>query len=315
MTRVIDAHHHLWDPSTADYPWMTVAVAPIARRFAPEDLLPALEAAGVDATMVVQARSSLDETRQLLTTAGRFPWIAGVVGWLDLTATDVAATLANVRAAPGGDRLVGIRHQVDDEPDPDWLLRPDVARGLDIVAHADLVFDLLVRTRELPAAVRTVTDHPGLRFVLDHLAKPPIATGGWQPWADLVSRLADRPNVSVKLSGLVTEARPGRWTVDELRPYAEHVLAAFGPGRVMFGSDWPVCLLEAGYDRVVSIAQDLIGRTDRAGREAIMGGTASRIYGLVEPSTRDAARRRPSPAWRSSTSGSRPRVSSTGPTR
>ena len=210
---VIDAHHHLWDPAEADYPWMTEAVRPIIRRFAVEDLAPLLPVAGVDGTVVVQARHDLAETRALLATAAVTPFIAGVVGWVDLTADDVAGTIDALRAGPGGDRLVGIRHQVHDEPDAEWLSRRDVRRGLAAVEAAGLAYDLLIRPREFPAARAIVEDLPDLRFVIDHLAKPPIRGGATEVWAAGLRSFGARPNVWCKLSGLVTEADWATWTV------------------------------------------------------------------------------------------------------
>ena len=270
---IVDAHHHLWDPATAEYAWMTDDVAPIRRPFAPADLAPLLLARGVDATVVVQARSSTDETRELLATAAAVPWLAGVVGWVDLTDAGVADVLAELR----GGALVGIRHQVHDEPDPEWLLRDDVGRGLRAVEEAGLVYDLLVRTRELPAALEAARRFPGLRFVVDHLAKPPLREGDTDAWAAGLSALAALPNVSCKLSGLVTESAWDAWRADELVPYLRRALDWFGPERSLFGSDWPVCLLAASYDEVVDLALAALQPGERA---AVMGETAARVYRL-----------------------------------
>jgi len=272
---IVDAHHHLWDPASADYPWMTDEVAPIRRRFAPEDLAPLLLARGVDATVVVQARASLDETHELLATSAAVPWLAGVVGWVDLTDPAVGDVLAEL----GGGPLVGVRHQVHDEPDPAWLLRDDVGRGLRAVEQAGLAYDLLVRTRELPAAVETARRFPGLRFVVDHLAKPPLRTGDTDAWAEGLSSLAALPNVCCKLSGLVTEASWDHWRADELVPYLRRALDWFGPERSLFGSDWPVCLLAASYDEVVDLALAALEPSERA---AVMGETATRVYGFED---------------------------------
>jgi L-fuconolactonase len=273
---IVDAHHHFWDPATADYPWMTDDVAPIRRRFGPEDLVPSLLRRGVDGTVVVQARSSLDETHELLRTAADVSWLAGVVGWVDLTDPQVGAVLAGLR----GGRLVGVRHQVQDEPDPQWLLRPDVERGIEALEREGLVYDLLVRARELPAALELAGRHPGVRFVVDHLAKPPVRDGDQSAWAEGLAALASLPNVSCKLSGLVTEADWSTWTPTELLPYLRRALDWFGPERSMFGSDWPVCLLAADYDEVVDLLLAVLDRNERA---AVMGGTATRVYNLKEP--------------------------------
>ena len=272
---IIDAHQHFWDPATADYPWLTDDLAPIRRRFGPEDLVPLLLRRGIDGSIVVQARSSLDETHELLATASEVSWLVGVVGWVDLTDPEIDDVLAQLR----GGRLVGVRHQVHDELDPAWLLRPEVERGIGALERAGLVYDLLVRTRELPAALELARRHPGVRFVVDHLAKPPVRGGDTRGWADGLAALAALPNVSCKLSGLVTEAPWNGWTVDDLLPYFRRALDWFGPERSLFGSDWPLCLLAADYDEVVDL---LLAALDVSERAAVMGGTAARVYRLDE---------------------------------
>ena len=281
MSRLIDAHHHFWDPATAEYPWLTDDVAGIRRRFGPEDLLPDLASAGVDGTVLVQTRSGLDETRQFLETATVTPFIRGVVGWLDLTDRAISDTIAELRASPGGEQLVGIRHQVHDEPDPEWLLRPDVVRGIAAVGRAGLVYDLLVRARELPAATALARRLPDVQFVVDHLAKPPIAEGQRQPWASLLAEFGPLQNVAAKLSGLVTEANWTGWTAADIQPYVDVALDVFGPARILFGSDWPVCLLAAPYAGVLEAARTLTGRLSPAERWAIFGGTAEEVYSLA----------------------------------
>jgi L-fuconolactonase len=260
---IVDAHQHFWDPSRADYPWMTGEAAALRRRYGPEDLAPLLAEHGVDGTVVVQARASLDETRELLELAAATPFVLGVVGWVDLAAPDVAEVLAGL-----GDGLVGVRHQVHDEPDPAWLLREDVQRGLAAVSAAGLAYDLLVRRRELPAAVETARRLPELRFVLDHVAKPPLRDGDLDAWATGVEALAACPNVTCKLSGLFTEAQPGT----DLAPIVERALDWFGPERCMSGSDWPVCTLATDYGATL----DLV----RSAGDAVLGETAIRTYGL-----------------------------------
>jgi L-fuconolactonase len=282
---VIDAHHHLWDPAEADYSWMTEDLAPIIRRYGAEDLAPLLPIAGVDGTIAVQARHHLAESRALLATAGVTPFIVGVVGWVDLTADDVAGTIAALREGPGGDRLVGIRHQVHDEPDPGWLGRPDVRRGLAAVEAADLTYDLLIRIREVPAALSVVDDLPHLRFAVDHLAKPPLRGGAVEPWAAGLRALSAHPNVACKLSGLVTEADWATWSVGELAPFVDVALEAFGADRLVFGSDWPVCLLAASYQEVVTAARDLTAGISRSEQAAVFGGTARTVYRLPGPVT------------------------------
>jgi L-fuconolactonase len=273
---VIDAHHHLWDPSLADYPWMTDEVAAIRRRFEPEDLEPLLREYGLDGTVVVQARGSVDETRWLLQIAEATPFVLGVVGWIDLTDAAVASVLANLT----GGRLVGIRHQVHDEPDPAWLLRDDVQRGIGAVGDAGLVFDLLVRSAELPAAIGTVRRNPEVRFVVDHVAKPPVREGNTDAWARGLAALADLPNVTCKLSGLVTEADWSGWRSAGLAEYYRRALEWFGTERCMFGSDWPVCLLAAEYGDVLELLREALSGLGERERADILGGTAARTYRL-----------------------------------
>jgi L-fuconolactonase len=278
---VIDAHHHFWDPARRQYPWLGDELAAIRRRYGPDDLRPLLQAAGVERTVLVQTISSLDETREFLATAAATDFIAGVVGWVDLMDPAVGKTLTDLRQGPGGGFLVGIRHQVHDEPDPSWLLRPAVQHGIRAVGDAGLAYDLLVRTRELPAALETVRSLPHVRFVIDHLAKPEIVAGLRDPaWERAMVPFADCENVSCKLSGMVTEAGWTDWTPDDLQPYVEHVLEWFGPERCIFGSDWPVCLLAATYAQVIEALKNTLGDLGGAGTEAVFGGNAIRIYRL-----------------------------------
>ncbi|MFJ7625268.1 amidohydrolase family protein [Streptomyces sp. NPDC097595] len=281
LPRVVDAHHHVWDLAVRDQGWITgEALAPLRRDFTLADLEPEARAAGVAATVLVQTVTVAEETPEFLALAGRGGLVAGVVGWTDLTAPDIADTLAALRELPGGDRLVGLRHQVQGEPDPEWLLRPDVLRGLAAVADAGLVYDLVILPHQLPAATRAAAALPGLVLVLDHAGKPPVATGRTRPWADELRALAALPNTVCKLSGLVTEADWGSWTPDDLRPYAETVIDAFGPGRLMFGSDWPVCRLAATYTEVLDTARTLIQDLSDDERAAVLATTAERVYGL-----------------------------------
>ncbi|MEV0113725.1 amidohydrolase family protein [Streptomyces sp. NPDC050844] len=279
---MVDAHHHVWDLSVRDQGWITGdALAPIRRDFALADLLPEARAAKVAATVVVQTVTVAEETPELLALAAADPeLVVGVVGWTDLTRPDVADALAELCELPGRQYLVGIRHQVQGEPDPRWLLRPDVRRGLKAVADTGLAYDLVVLPHQLPACVDAAREHPELTFVLDHLGKPPIASGDLEPWAADVRALAALPNTVCKLSGLVTEADPKSWTVDELRPYADTVLEAFGPDRLMFGSDWPVCTLAASYGEVADLARELTDSLSDAERAAVFAGTATRVYRL-----------------------------------
>ncbi|MDN3351891.1 amidohydrolase family protein [Actinomadura sp. DC4] len=263
---MIDAHHHLWDTAKREYAWMDGPWAdPIRGRF---DLARYTEATGAESSVVVQAVMDEAETAELLAAP-----VAGVVGWTDLTAPDVAGRLAALRAAGP---LVGIRHLVQDEPDPAWLARPPVIRGLAAVGAAGLVYDLLVKPPQAAAALDVVRRLPEVSFVLDHAGKPDIAGGMWEPWAGWITDLAALPNVTVKLSGLVTEAARD-WKPADVLPYARHVLSAFGPSRTMYGSDWPVCTLAASPGQVRALAEEAVAPDDRY---EVFGETARRIYQL-----------------------------------
>jgi L-fucono-1,5-lactonase len=275
---MIDAHHHLWDPSRREYPWMAgEALDPIRRPYTVDDLRAVTHAAGVRATVLVQTVSSREETEEFLDTAAAEPVIAGVVGWVDLTAPDVGEQLA---ALAERGPLVGIRHQVEGEEDPDWLTRPDVLRGLAAVGAAGLTYDLLIRLDQFDAARAAVDALPSVSFVLDHAGKPPIAQGPWEPWASELASLSERENVYCKLSGLVTEADWTEWRVGHLRRHAEHVLDSFGAERLMFGSDWPVCELAASYQVVRDAAMSLTGPLTDAERLEVFQHTAARAYPL-----------------------------------
>jgi L-fuconolactonase len=279
----VDAHHHLWDLKIRAHEWLRAPeLKPIWRDFSLDELEPEARAAGVEKTVLVQVAPSLDETREFLAFAACNQLIGGVVGWLDLAAEDPAAQLDGLRRAPGGQTLRGIRHPVQDEPDPDWLARPEVRRGLRAVADAGLPYDLLVKPSQAAAALDVVRALPELTFVLDHLGKPDIAASSapdpqWTAW---MAQLADEPNVVGKLSGLVTEADWSTWTVVDLRPYADVALEAFGPDRLMFGSDWPVCVLAGTYTEVFDVARQLADALSAAERAAVFGATATRIYAL-----------------------------------
>ncbi|ONI74716.1 amidohydrolase [Actinosynnema sp. ALI-1.44] len=275
----VDAHHHLWDLSVRDQDWIDpVTMSAIRRDFGPADLAKA--ATGFDRTVLVQTVTVAEETPEFLAVASETARIGAVVGWVDLTAPTVVDDLARLRSGPGGEWLRGIRHQVQGETDPRWLCRDDVQRGLMAVFDAGLLYELLVLPHQLQAAIETVAAFQDFPFVLDHCAKPPVASGELEPWASAIRELAGFENVTCKLSGLVTEADWAQWTVDDLRPYADVVLAAFGPERLMFGSDWPVCLLAGSYGEVVDAAEDLTAGLGRTERDQVFGLTAQRVYGL-----------------------------------
>jgi L-fuconolactonase len=280
VTRV-DAHHHVWDLDRRPQPW-TAPFPVLQRSFGLPELEPELDRAGVDGTVVVQTVDSLDETLDLLALAASSDRVLGVVGWFDLPAADLADRLDEARSAAGGPRLVGARHQLQVEPDPAWLRRNDVRRGLRTLADRGLVLDVVVSPDQLPLVTETVTALHDVRFVLDHAGKPPLASGELGAWTRDVRRLAHLPNVAVKVSGLVTEADWGTWTPDALRPAVEVVLDAFGVERTMTGSDWPVCLLAATYSEVTAVHDDLTAGLSPDEREAVHGGTAVRWYALED---------------------------------
>jgi L-fuconolactonase len=283
MVMTVDSHHHFWDTTSGrfEYPWMTGPAAVLAGARGPDELRPLLERARIDRTVLVQTISSVEETEHFLAIAEDTDFVGGVVGWVDLTSPATGESIDRLRARSDGRWLKGIRHQVHDEDDPEWLLRADVRRGLRAVAEAGLVYDLLVRPRELPATLELVAELPDQRFVVDHIAKPPIASGELEPWAGHMRRLAQHPGVSVKVSGMVTEADWAAWSVDDLRPYVDRLLEWFGPARLMFGSDWPVCTLAADYEAVQAAAAELMAGLSSEEQAAVFGGTAATVYDLA----------------------------------
>ncbi|HWV23692.1 MAG TPA: amidohydrolase family protein [Thermomicrobiales bacterium] len=276
---VIDSHQHFWNPGTRTYPWLSDPR--INRAFGPYDLKPLLDANGVTASVLVQTVSDLDETREFLRIAADHSFVAGVVGWADLTDPQLGATLEELRATDTGSWLVGLRHQVEDEEDDAWLGRDDVQRGLTTIAESGLVYDFLLRPRHLPVALNVARDFPHLRFVIDHMAKPDIAHEAFDDWNAAIHEFAGLENVACKLSGILTEAGDD-WTVDDIRPYVRSVVEVFGPHRLMFGSDWPVSLMAAEYAttmRTLRESLDGLGLTDDD-IDAIFGRTAIHWYGL-----------------------------------
>ncbi|WP_394820941.1 amidohydrolase family protein [Pendulispora albinea] len=280
---IVDAHHHVWDLTVRDQGWIGDDLRKIRRNYSLDDLAPLAAESGVYATVLVQTIAVAEETPELLALASSSDLVAAVTGWVDLTSPSVGDDVARLLEGPGGRALRAIRHPVQGEADPSWLCREDVRRGLSAVADAGLVYELLILPHQLPAAERTVAALPHLQFVLDHGAKPPIAAGHMEPWGSALERLAAHPNVTCKLSGLVTEARWTTWTVEDLRPYVMLLVEAFGPERLIFGSDWPVCLLAAEYAEVLAASQQLTSALSTAERDAIFSGTARKIYRLPEP--------------------------------
>lgn len=273
----LDAHQHFWNYDAKQYPWITDELERLRRDYRPEDLARELAAAGLDGSIAVQARQTAEESRWLLALADRHPVIRGVVGWVDLRAETVEESLAELSRHP---RFVGVRHVVQDEPDDAFMLRPDFLRGIGKLKQFQLAYDLLLFPKHLPAAVKVVEQFPDQRFVLDHMAKPSIKTGTQSPWDEHMRELARHSNVWCKLSGLVTEASWGRWTQTDFRPYLDVVFAAFGEDRLMFGSDWPVCLLSAGYADVHGIVRNYLQSFPEGVRRKIFGENAARFYGI-----------------------------------
>ncbi|HEV2242174.1 MAG TPA: amidohydrolase family protein [Streptosporangiaceae bacterium] len=286
---IVDAHHHVWDLSVRDQPWLAQSeLAPLRRNFALSDLKPEAVAQGVTATVLVQTVTEPEETPEMLALAAADDLVAGVVGWVDLEAPGVRDAVAALRQRPGGDLLVGIRHPLLTEPDPGWLARPAVRRGLAAVAAAGLVFDVVGEPRQLAAAVTAAAATPELTFVLDHLGNPDVCAGVDELWASAVRALAALPNTVAKLSGILAEpaipddaARPADGAqTGHMRPFYEIALSGFGPGRLMFGSDWPVSTLTASYADVHAAARSLTADLSQAEQAAVFRDTAVRAYGL-----------------------------------
>lgn len=275
---IVDAHHHLWDLSVRDQDWITdPPMGAIRRSFLEPDYLAA--APEVTASVLVQTIAVPEETPEFLAVAAASSVVGAVVGWTDLTSPAVGDVLAELRGGPDGSWLRGIRHGVQGEPDPEWLCRKDVWRGLAAAGASGLVYDLLTLPHQLPAARKTVAALPDVSFVVDHCSKPAIGADAGE-WAESMRSLAAHENVTCKLSGLVTEADWKSWDVASLRPYFEVVLDAFGPDRLMFGSDWPVCLLAASYSEWLSAARELVSELSPDEQASIFAGTARRVYSL-----------------------------------
>jgi L-fuconolactonase len=273
----VDAHHHVWRLDRGDYGWLTPALAPIHRDFGLADLEPLRRAAGVDATVLVQAAPTEAETAFLLATArASAGLVRGVVGWVDCADPDAVSRVSALARDP---LLKSIRPMLQDIPDPAWVLRAEVQPVLAALPSLGLRFDALVKPAQLPALLDLLDRHPDLDVVVDHGGKPPIAAGEREPWASLMAALARHPRVHCKLSGLVTEAGSG-WSVDALAPWVDHLLERFGVARLLWGSDWPVVDLGGGYARWVAATDALLAGLSAAERDAVLGGNARRFYGL-----------------------------------
>jgi L-fuconolactonase len=272
----IDSHQHFWNYRPDQYPWIRPEW-PIRRSYLPEDLAVELKSCHFDGCVAVQARQTLEESSWLLELAERCQFIQGVVGWVDLRAPDVARSLAQLAAHP---KFVGVRHVLQDEPDDEFMLERDFQRGLSQLRQFELTYDLLIFPKQLPAAIQLASAHPAQPFVLDHIAKPPIREGRLDPWRGQIQKLAALPNVCCKVSGLMTEADWQRWQPRHFRPYLEVVFEAFGPDRVMFGSDWPVALLAGTYEQAFELAREYVHPLGAETESKFFGGNAANFYHL-----------------------------------
>ena len=273
----IDTHQHFWSYNDRDYVWMSAAMGKLRRDHLPKDLLPLIEAAGIDATVAVQARQCLEESAWLLELADKYTFIRAVVGWVDLCGEDVVDQLERLAQHP---KLRGIRHVIHDEPDDEFMLRKAFLNGLRQLNRFELTYDLLLFPRHLPIACNLVKRFPDQPFVLDHIAKPPVRAAEMDPWATDVKRLAEFPNVFCKISGLVTEGNWNSWRAQDFEPYLEVVLNAFGPQRLMIGSDWPVCTLAADYASVIEFEVDYIAKLSADEQRAILQDNPIKFYSL-----------------------------------
>jgi len=274
---IIDSHQHFWQVGRFDYPWMSSDVTVLYRDYLPEQLEPVLKDNGVTSTVLVQASNSVSESRWLLELADAHSFIAGVVGWVDLASPEVDRLLDELAAHP---KFKGVRHLVESEPDDDWLVQPEVLNGLRRLSAFGLTYDLLVHTRHLKHVAKVADTCPGLSLVIDHMAKPPIANGEFDSWFRELKPVSANPNIYCKLSGLVTEAKWDSWQPGDLRPYVDAALELFGPGRLMFGSDHPVCLLAASYARVLDSFQELLKEFPDDARQKIFSKNAIDFYRL-----------------------------------
>jgi len=273
----IDAHQHFWVYEPREYQWINESMAALQRDFLPPDIEPELQRCGFDGCVAVQARQSLDETRWLLELAERFPFVRGVVGWVDLRAADLQETLATLSA---NGKLVGVRHIVQSEPDDRFLLRPHFLRGISLLEEFALAYEILIYTKHLGVAAEFVARFPRQRFVLDHLSKPPIKSGDLREWERGIRELAKFPNVMAKVSGLVTEADWKSWTREQIVECVDVAFDCFGARRLMIGSDWPVCTVAGTYERVMGMMMEFVGRCTAEEREAVFGGNAARFWKL-----------------------------------
>jgi len=273
----IDSHQHFWKYSIEEYGWINDQMSILKRDFLPEDLFQELSSNDIDGSIAVQARQNLDETEWLLKLAEEYTFIRGVVGWLDIRSPKFKHQLEKYTRR---NKLVGIRHVVQDESDDRFMLRSEFIEGIRLLENYDLVYDILIFENQLPAAIELVTRFPNQRFVLDHIGKPKISYNLLDPWKSLMTELADYPGVYCKVSGMVTEADWNNWKKEDFLPYLDTVFDVFGANRIMFGSDWPVCTVAASYNKVIEIVQDFIKQFSSDDQEKILGKNASKIYNL-----------------------------------
>lgn len=273
----IDSHQHFWDLGKVDYFWMPPDHPVLTRNYLPEDLWPIYEVNRFDGSVFVQAAHNDQETDWVLEMARREERILGVVAWVDLQSAELGRRLDILQR---DEKFVGVRHIVHDEPEVGWLARPAVVEGLRELARRGIPYDLLLRPAHMPVALEMMEAVPDLRCVIDHIAKPEIATAGWEPWATEMKKLAAIPTMHVKLSGMITEAKNPGWTAADLRPYVQYVLELFGPERCMFGSDWPVCLLAGSWKEVLAAFTQALGAQSIEVRSRILGETAAEFYRL-----------------------------------
>ena len=277
----IDSHHHIWDLNVRPQTWMKGdELEPISRTILMNELEPELERSKIDYTVIVQTVPTINETPEFLDLSLSNPKVCAVVGWLDLESDDIRPVLEKYLAHAGGKNLVSIRDMAQDKDDPNWLIRDDVVKNVHRIAEAGLTFDILTKPPQLAAAVKLVKQSPNNIFVLDHISKPYIAKGEMKPWADQISEIASYENVSVKVSGLFTEANWSNWSNESFKPYLDHILKSFTPDRMMFGSDWPVCLLAASYGQTIDLMEEFAKDFSKSEQESFWAGTAKRFYRL-----------------------------------
>ena len=276
----VDSHHHFWDLAKFHYDWMPPGDSALTRNFLPDDIRPLLESNGIDRTVLIQAHESIEEARWFLELADSNDFIAGVVVWVDLVDPDVGHVLDELMKQP---KLVGVRHGVEHDADQAWLTRDASIRGLKELAARGIRYDLLTRPHQLEYVPAIAEKIPDLKMVVDHISKPPIASGEMEPWATDIASVAAIPGIYCKVSGMVTEADRSNWKPDDLKPYVRHVIDIFGFDRLMFGSDWPACLLASSYDDVVGAALEAVGELSAGDRAKLMGRNTIEFYGLDVP--------------------------------